>query len=703
VIKLHMLSLSRLGRLNRPPFHLALIAILGLAAYSNTFNVPFQWDEKHFIVNNPIVKDLGYFLHPSKAKGHELYGSFKNRYIGYLTFALNYRLHGLDVRGYHIFNLAVHILNALLVYFLVVLTMRTPFLSPLHIPPLAKGGTGGVTIALFSALLFVSHPVQTEAVTYIFQRLASLCAFFYLLSLVLYIKWRLSSLGHSGLSSPCHSGLSSPCHSGLSGISLRKDSRQAGMTARQSIFYLASLLSAVLAMKTKENAFTLPVMIALYEFFFFRGHGPLRISLKRRLLPLIPFILTMLIIPLALIGVDKPIGEIIGGVGPAMGGYGGISKWDYLFTQFRVIVTYIRLLFLPVNQNIDYVYPMFASFLNLQVFLSFLFLLSLSGLGVNLLCRSRRNAGLRLIAFGIFWFFITLSVESSIIPLLMVINEYRVYLPSAGIFMAATTVVFLLLKLPGGKTVRMALAVPLIAIPFIFSYATYARNTAWESEISLWKDAVRKSPENAIAHNNLSVAYLSAGLIDEAMEHYEITLRLTPDNGDIYYSMANIYCVAGFVDKAIKYYETAIRLKPDLAAAHYNLGNAYYSKGLTEQAIEHYEVAIKLKPNSIEAHNDLGIAYMSENLTYKAITHFQRAIDLNPSLAEPHFNLGNAYYSKGLTDQAIEHYQIAVRLRADYPEAHYNLGSAYYSKGLTEQAIEHYQIAVKLNPRLKNH
>ncbi|MBI4823436.1 MAG: hypothetical protein HY805_04290 [Nitrospirae bacterium] len=171
---------------NKPTVHLILIALLGILSYSNTFNSPFQWDEDFLIAQNPIVKDLSYFLEPSKAKGFEYYGAFKSRYIGYLTFALNYKLHGTDVRGYHIVNLTIHILNALLVYFLVVLTFRTPYLS------LRGTESRSNLIALFSALLFVSHPIQTEAVTYIFQRLASLCAFFYLLSIVLYIKWRLA-------------------------------------------------------------------------------------------------------------------------------------------------------------------------------------------------------------------------------------------------------------------------------------------------------------------------------------------------------------------------------------------------------------------------------------------------------------------------------------------------------------------------------
>ncbi|MBI4823704.1 MAG: hypothetical protein HY805_05685, partial [Nitrospirae bacterium] len=295
--------------LNRPFIHLILIAILGILSYSNTFNVPFQWDEQELIENNPIVKNLSYFLEPSKAKGFEFYNALKSRYIGYLTFALNYKLHGFDVTGYHVFNITIHILNALLVYFLVVLTFRTPYLSNPPSSPFNKGGKEGDLekggyIALFSALLFVSHPIQTEAVTYIFQRLASLCAFFYLLSLVLYIKWRLQvtlslTLPHQGGGkwwgrlhyfrrlSPSPNPL--PRGEGVRG------------RVMPLLLYLASLLSAILAMKTKENAFTLPIVITLYEFFFFKG------SLGKRVLYLIPLLLTMLIIPLTLIGIDKPV------------------------------------------------------------------------------------------------------------------------------------------------------------------------------------------------------------------------------------------------------------------------------------------------------------------------------------------------------------------------------------------------------------
>jgi hypothetical protein len=174
--------------LHRSLLPIVLTVLLSLFAYSNTFRVPFQFDDKPVIVENPIIKDLRYFATPSEAKvftEHFGYHTFRSRYIGYLTFALNYRLHGLDVRGYHILNLLIHISTAVLVYFLIILTFQTPFLRESQMRESCR------YIALFASLLFACHPVQTEAVTYIWQRVASLAAMFYVLSIVMYIKARL--------------------------------------------------------------------------------------------------------------------------------------------------------------------------------------------------------------------------------------------------------------------------------------------------------------------------------------------------------------------------------------------------------------------------------------------------------------------------------------------------------------------------------
>jgi hypothetical protein len=363
-----------MGFLHKPILHILLITAVGILAYSNTFNVPFHLDDYDAIVDNPMITDLNYFVESSKAKeftkdfaGSYRYNLFKQRYIGSLTFALNYKFHGLNITGYHIISLLIHIVNALLVYCLIILTLRTPLLRN------SDSNCHSHLMALLGALFFISHPIQTQAVTYITQRYASLATLFCLVSITMYIQSRLT---HS------------------EEITERLKSKR---KFRLAVYYFLSIISAVLAMKTKEMAFTLPVIIALYEVMFFEGR------LKSRILYLIPFLLTMLIIPLTLIGIDKPLEDLIGDVSETTKGQANLSRLDYLFTQFRVIVTYIRLLFLPINQALIYDYPIYYSFFDPNVILSFLFLSVILGLGVYLLYRSR-SAYLysRLIAFGIF-------------------------------------------------------------------------------------------------------------------------------------------------------------------------------------------------------------------------------------------------------------------------------------------------------------
>lgn len=643
---------------------IVLIPIFGMLAYSNTFHAPFQWDEAAFIEKNPIVKDLSYFLETSRAKGFEYYPALKGRYIGYLTFALNYKLHGLDVTGYHVVNIVIHILNALLVYLLVALTFKTPFMLGSALSYYSK------VIAFFTAMLFVSHPVQTEAVTYIFQRLASLVTLFYMLSLVCYIKYRLQGPGDRELATT--TSLSSYIVSGR--------------------WLLAAVFFAVLAMKTKENAFTLPIILTLYEFSFFRGET------RQRILRLIPILLTLLIIPMTQAGFDGAAEENTPTT-PVMGGYEHLSQHEYLLTQFRVIVTYIRLLFFPVNQNLYYDYPVFSSFFNPEVFLSFLFLLSILVFAVYLFRRSRVTGHeSRLMAFGILWFFVALSVESSIIPIPMIICEYRVYLPSAGAFLAITTGLFILMAKVRDKKIRLAIISSLILMTFVFSYAAYARNTLWGSNISLWEDVVKKSPQKAKGYNTLGNAYYDKGQIDTAISYYHSALKVQPHHAKVYYNLGNAYYGKGLIDNAIGHYQAAIRLNPRYADAHNNLGIAYASKDLTDMAIRHYETALRLKPEHAETYYNLGVTYYRKGLTDKAIGQLQTAIKLQPDYAEAYNNLGSIYGSKGLTDLAIAHYEAALRLKPGYAETHYNLGIAYSAKGLHGKATEHFQTAIKLNP-----
>jgi tetratricopeptide (TPR) repeat protein len=573
--------------LDRPLLHFILITAVGLLVYSNTFEVPFHYDDNLFIVRPPLIKDFSYFTDSEKVDGlfliEDVLRYFKTRKVGFLSFWASYKLGGMDVGGYHAANLLIHIINSVLVYLIVTLIFKTPLLSGSRISENSR------RIALFSGLLFVAHPMQTEAVTYILQRLVLLAAMFYLLSTTSYIGARLSE----------------------------------GKPSKYGLYALA-LVSAVLAMKTKENAFTLPLAVVLCEFIFFRG------SIRKRAVLLVPFLLTMLIIPIAYIGLN-----VEGGIGAAIDSASRlgekISKYEYLCTQFRVVTSYIRLLLIPVGQNLVHDPAFYQSFFELPVFLSFLFLMSVLGLGVNLFYRSRiTDNSARLVAFGIFWFFLALSVESSVLPRGEMMVEYRVYLPSAGAVLALGTGAFLFMGRLKEKAMRKVVVSFLIVLLLVFSTATYARNTVWKSDIDIWEDVVKKSPENNRAHYNLGNAYRNVGLVDKAVEQYEAASNLGFDFPMVYCDLGNDYASKGLFNEAIEYYKIALRLNPDLAEAHNNLGYMYHYKGLNEKAIAHFLTAVSHKPEDADVHFNLGLVYFEKGLIEEARREFDTALLINP-------------------------------------------------------------------------
>ena len=629
--------------------HILLIAGVALALYAHTLNTPFQWDGKQDILNNPFVTEKGLILEPSRASGHFWYEVVTRRYTGFLSFAVNHAMHGSSPTGYHVFNIAVHVMNSLLVYFMALLLFMSPALKD---TPLAERSG---SIGFWAALIFAAHPVQTEAVTYIFQRHASLVGLFYLGSVVSYLRWRSSG---------------------------------------RIWWYVLALSSAILAMKTKENAFTLPLMIVLIEFLFFSLPKSMDALKGKRLLWLVPILLTMLIIPLSIVGIDRSAGEIMAGIGEMAGRYASLEGGgrEYLLTQVRVVATYLRLFIFPVNQNIDYDYPTPGEVGALSLIVAgCLHLLMWLSAGYLLVKGRRSGRGeLTLIGFGIVWFYLALSVESSVIKIPMVINEYRMYVPLAGLAHGASV---LMHEIRWDRLKKAVLVVLIVSLAVL----TVSRNDVWSSRMSLWEDVVRKSPHKARGHNNLGNVYRNEGLTDKAIEHYKITIEIKPDYADAHFNLGNAYKVKGLFDKAINHYQVALKYMPDFAQAHNNLGGVYWAKGLNNKAIEHFERAIMQKPDYATAHNNLGVA-LSKSSTERAIEHFERAIMQKPDYTEAHFNLGNAYKVKGLFDKAIKHYQVAIKQKPEYVDAHYNLGLAYLNKGHIDNARKAFKTVLQINP-----
>ena len=583
-----------------------LVAIVGAAAYSGTLDSDFQRDDIPLLVNNPVIRDMSYILDPGSASGFSEYGNFLRRYVGFATFALDYRLHGLDRAGYHIFNTALHIFNALILYAFIVLIAGTPRL---------KGSSfdkHSGRIALAASLVFVAHPLNTEAVTYIYQRVTALAFLFYVSSLCLYSV-----------------------------------ARTRGRSWKAAALIMLSVLCAVLAARSKENALSLPLAVCLYELVFFDA------PLRERLCMLAPFALAPLAYLSAMHETGLSVSTVLMGLSPDSEGVRKIverSAFDayyldlpsrrktYFLTELRAIVTYLRLLVLPIGQSADYerAYPEYSSFLSIPVILSAVLHLSLLLFGAWCIRRSKAGARKEMAAvgFGIWFFYIALSVESGIVPQPLYLSEYRAYLPSAGFLVAVlAAAVMAMEKVRSPRKKAYATAAAVVIVLALFS-ATYARNMVWKTHISLWSDIAEKAPLNSRAFYTLGTYYCEAGEYARAVESLEKGLALKLASGDdtreSYNNLSIAYMQMGMNDSAIDVLTEGIEVEPRAASLRYQLALAYRSKGMWKEAAAGFRQALALEPGHYMSAMGLAGAYVRLHEKDKAAGLYMRALEIRP-------------------------------------------------------------------------
>ena len=373
---------------------IGLIVGVALLTYSNTFYVPFHFDDRPNIINNPNVQIKVFTW-------DRLEQLIKNTYketirvFSMFTLALNYYFGGFDVFGYHLVNLIIHVASGIFLYWFLILTFNLPSLKE-------KYGSISYKVALFTSLIFISHPIQTQSVTYIVQRMASMGGMFYLLSMVLYIKGRLSS-------------------------------------AKAQFFYFGGLvLSYLLGIFSKENVAILPLFITLYEFYFFQNFD-LSPKGKKILFGLIGILLILGAFGFIIWG-KRYINVIIEGYQ-----YRTFTMSERVLTQFRVVLYYMTLLVYPhpSRLNLDYDFPISKTILDPPTTL--ISILIITGLIGYSIWKAKKRP---VLSFFILWYFGNLFIESSIFPLEMV-YEHRLYLPAVGPF-----VLFSLLAMRGMEKLK---------------------------------------------------------------------------------------------------------------------------------------------------------------------------------------------------------------------------------------------------------
>ena len=641
---------------------LVLLMALGVIIYYNTLNSPFVFDDKKAIVENHFIR-VAELSWSNIIKAATEYG--KNRPVSMLTFALNFYFGRYNVVGYHLVNILIHTANGILLFFFLKITLT---ISSRQRSVASKLDPFTVTALSFcTALLWLAHPVQTQAVTYIVQRMTSVAATFYILALILYAKGRLAQRNASQVPD-----------------NQAANERQNKKWHNYFFWHLGCALAAVIALGSKESTVTLPFFIFLYEWYFFQD---LNLNwLKRSLKYLAVIVVLFGVVAFIFLG-SEPLEKL-----KALRDFseGRFTMGQRLLTQTRVVIYYLSLIFYPYPSrlNLDYDFPLSYSLINpFTTLLSLTAIIGLIILGVYLAKKER------LISFGILWFFGNLVIESSVIPLALIF-EHRLYLPSMFLFLIPVTLGYRYIKLVWLRTGVLCLVV------VVLSVWTYQRNQVWQNALTLWTDVVKKSPNKARPQLNLGLALANQDRLDEATQHYSKSIQLDPNYAEAHNNLGVVLKKQGKIDEAIQHYRKALQLNPTYAAAINNLAEAFVKQGKMQDALEYYHRTLRIDPTNDKVYNHLGIALAEQGKIEEAIEQYRKARQLNPTNAEALFNWGEALAKQGRTKEAITLFHQALQIDPGYAEAHNNIGGELLKQGKTEEALEHLSAALDLNPNL---
>ncbi|MGD9332692.1 MAG: hypothetical protein PVJ53_15365, partial [Desulfobacterales bacterium] len=429
-----------------------LLIVVGGLIYSNTLSSPFLFDSVPRILKNPNVR-ISELSMDNLAQAAFNQSSPKNRPVANITFAVNYFFHQYETPGYHVINIAIHILTAFLLYLL--------FKTTLALSGLQMASEYVPVVAFISTLIWFTNPLHTQSVSYIVQRANSMAALFYLLSLCLYIR-------------------------GKRGITAGR---------RAWPWYTGAVIAWFISMGCKQNAALLPMFILLYEWYFFQNLDA--VWIRKRVMVISVAVVLIAGAALLFLGND-PLGRI-----NALHAYGRqhFTYLERIATQPRVLVYYLSLFFFPKPSRltVDYDYPLSTSIVNPITTLPSLLLIIAALMGA--LYSARRY---RLLSFSIIWYFGNHLVESSFIPL-DIIFEHRTYLPT--MFVPLVPVIWAFTHIKKKPIVAGLLLLPAL----MFGYWTYERNKVWQNAIALWQDTVKKSPQKARPHFNLGESYAEIG------------------------------------------------------------------------------------------------------------------------------------------------------------------------------------------------
>ncbi|MGD0999598.1 MAG: tetratricopeptide repeat protein [Candidatus Brocadiia bacterium] len=556
-----------------------MLLLAAVIVYSDSFHGPFIFDDR------PAIDQIS-----AKEPWSVWHTLIEPRPVIRATLALNYFIGGYHETGYHVGNLCIHILAALALFGVIRRTLTLPSLGGRFDEKAAA------SLAFGTALLWAVHPLQTQAVTYIIQRMESLMGLFYLVTLYCFIR--------------------------------------AESSPKPRAWHAAAAAACALGMGCKEVMVSAPLVVLLYDRCFVAGS--FRDTLRRRWGFYLALAATWIILARS----------VIEGVSPHAISAGfqlkEVTPFEYARSEPGVILHYLALAFWPASLCLDYAWPVANGFAEIAP----------GALVVGALLAATIWALVRKPKWGFVgaWFFLILAPTSSIMPIKDLAFEHRMYLPLAAVVVVIILAAYLAWERWAGAGERRRLQGQFLAAILILSaavalgYTTLQRNKDYATVMAIWSDTASKAPRNARALNNLGWQLREVGDYEGALDCLNRAIALRPRYADAYNNRAYTYASMKWFDKALDDCNMAIECRRDFATPYNNRGNLYEQLGELDKAIEDFNHAIRLKPDYHQAYNNRGLVRLKLGQYQDALKDFNKSVETVPDDPIPYRGRAAVYY-----------------------------------------------------------
>lgn len=565
--------------------------------------------------------------------------------LTWMSHMIDCQLYGLNPAGHHVTNLLLHIANIILLF---VLFRRM---------------TGALWQSAFIAALFALHPLHVESVAWTAERKDVLSTFFWMLTMIAYLRYV----------------------------------EQPAMKR-----FLPVILSFGLGLLAKPMLVTLPFVLLLMDYWplhriqftesrdkikskslkhwDLKANKPVILQLVREKIPL--FVLAVLSSVVTFIGQQR---------GGAVESLAASPIHIRIANALVSYLQYIGKTFWPSDLSVIYVHPG-DSIPKWQIMLACALLVGVS-YGV-----ARFWKRIPYLVVGWLWYLGTLVPVIGIVQVgLQSMADRYMYVPMIGLSIMIAWGVSDLVS--GWSPRRIALSIAAGAVLLGLSVRTWIQLTHWHDRVSLFENAINVTDNNWVAHLNLGLAFIDQGKNEEAIDQYTEVLRLKPYDIEGNFNMGFAQARQGNIPEAVKYYSEAIRLKPNYVDAHNNLGVILAGQGKIAEAIAHYSEALRTRPDYSDAHNNIGSLLASEGKFDEAIEHFSEAIRIKPDYMDARNNLKNALEHQGKSAEAVARLTNAMQSKKDEAGAHLNLGNLLAEQGKSNEAMTHYAEALRIDPK----